>query len=172
MLAVGRVWDEAKQIKLLLDCASEVPVKIAGCAEHPENGNAVLLPSTPNITFCGEQDDAGLQALYSESSIYAATSRYEPFGLAPLEAALSGCTLVANDIPSFRELWGDAAMYFRRNDARSLGDAIGQISANPSLRAEYSRRAYERAREHFTSERMVNEYESLYAGLMARSAVA
>jgi len=37
---------------------------------------------------------------------------YEPFGLAPLEAALSRCAIVANDIPSLREVWGSAAMYF------------------------------------------------------------
>ena len=47
-----------------------------------------------------------MRELLGRAAIYIATSRYEPFGLAPLEAALSRCALVANDIPSLRELWG------------------------------------------------------------------
>ena len=45
--------------------------------------------------------------------MYAATARYEPFGMEVLEAALSRCAIIANDIPSFREIWGDDAIYFR-----------------------------------------------------------
>ena len=64
----------------------------------------------------------------SRASIYAATSRYEPFGMAALEAALSRCALVANDIPSFREVWGEAALYFRANDASSLASLVRRLS--------------------------------------------
>ena len=44
--------------------------------------------------------EAQLRTLYSRASIYAATSRYEAFGMAPLEAAFSRCAIVAHDIPS------------------------------------------------------------------------
>ena len=110
VLAVGRVWDQAKQISLLLARKHTVPITIAGPAEHPDeslNGPAKFSPGE-NFTICGEQDEAQLGALYSTCATYAATSRYEPFGLAPLEAALSKCALILNDIPSFRELWGDS----------------------------------------------------------------
>lgn len=172
VLAAGRIWDEAKQISLLTERAQAVPVKIAGTARHPGNGRAFAVPSNANVTFCGEQDEAGLRSLYSESAMYAATSRYEPFGLAPLEAALSGCALIANDIPTFHELWGDAALYFEHNDAGSLADTIRALSENPGLRVEYGHRARQHARQHFTSARMVLEYEELYSSLTARSAAA
>ena len=45
----------------------------------------------------------------------------------PLEAAFSRCAIVANDIPSFREIWGDDAIYFRTNDAASLAQAIREL---------------------------------------------
>ena len=54
----------------------------------------------------GPLAEEDLLALFQESAIYLCTSRYEPFGLAPLEAALCGCAVVANDIESLREVWG------------------------------------------------------------------
>ena len=44
--------------------------------------------------------EAELMALLARSSIYIATSIYEPFGIAPLEAALCGCAVIANGIPT------------------------------------------------------------------------
>ena len=75
----------------------------------------------------------------SRAAIYIATSKYEPFGLAPLEAALSRCAIVANDIPSLREVWEDAALYFRKDDARSLREALVRLHGDRELRLEYAK---------------------------------
>lgn len=168
ILAVGRLWDEAKQIKLLLARRHRVPITIAGSTEHPDpslNGPIKLNPEQ-NLTLCGELDEAQLHSLYSSSSIYAATSRYEPFGLAPVEAALSRCALIVNDIPTFRELWGDSALHFRTNDPDSLANAVATLAENPPLRHLYADQAYECARARFSSHRMVDEYEDLYKTLV------
>src|SRR5690242_21194480 len=106
----------------------------------------------------GPQTEAQLRQLLSRAAIYVATSRYEPFGLAPLEAALSRCALVANDIPSLREIWGDAALYFNRNDARSLGVAIRSLLADPDLRREYANRALRHAQANYNAARMTDDY--------------
>ena len=45
-----------------------------------------------------------LNDLYLESKIAAFPSRWEGFGIAPMEACLSGCFFVGTDIPSFRAL--------------------------------------------------------------------
>jgi glycosyltransferase involved in cell wall biosynthesis len=113
-----------------------------------------------------------LRMLFARAAIYAATSRYEPFGLAPLEAAMSRCALVANDIPTFHELWGDTAVYFRRNDGADLAEKIRQLAADPALRRAYALRAYRRALQRFTSERMVNEYLQLYCSRVGAEALA
>jgi glycogen synthase len=168
VLAVGRIWDEAKQTKLLLARTHALPVTIAGSAQHPDKGlqSSIQLNSTGTITIRGEQDESQLAALYSTSSIYAATSRYEPFGLAPVEAAFSKCALVANDISSFRELWGNSALYFKRNDPDSLANALRTFAENPPLRRLYAEQAYECARSRFNAIRMVDEYEDLYKTLV------
>lgn len=110
----------------------------------------------------GPQSEEQLKGLFARTAIYAATSRYEPFGLAPLEAALSRCALIASDIPTFREIWGDTALYFRRNDAESLRDQIAFLISDPELRSSYADRVYACASERFNSQRMAEDYLNLY----------
>src|SRR5438309_11136810 len=114
------------------------------------------------VDFKGKLSALQLRHLYGRAGIYAATSRYEPFGLAPLEAALSRCALVANDIPSLREIWGDTALYFQHNDARSLGVAIRSLLADADLRRDYANRALRHAQDSYTAARMTNDYPALY----------
>jgi glycosyltransferase involved in cell wall biosynthesis len=104
--------------------------------------------------------------------MYAATSRYEAFGMAPLEAALSRCAIVANNIPSFREIWGDDAIYFSTNDASGLASAIRELARDRDLCRAYANRAYQRARDRYNHKRMIDEYLQLYRGLPALSRAA
>jgi glycosyltransferase involved in cell wall biosynthesis len=163
------VWDAGKQVSLLLEHDHKIPVWIAGSDKHPDDVIRGVRPAhaaRKNVGFCGYQAHPHLAQLLSRASIYAATSRYEPFGLAPLEAAFSRCALVANDIPPFRELWGDVALYFETNDAKSLAQAIERLRADRQLRLEYGNRAYDLARRRFTAECMVDEYVRLYQSLL------
>jgi glycosyltransferase involved in cell wall biosynthesis len=152
VLAVGRMVDASKQVFLLTQQPYAVPVCIVG-AEH-----TVPMPRSP-------QTEAQLRALYSRASIYAATARYEPLGMAALEAAFSRCAIVANDIPSFREVWGDAALYFRTNNASSLAENIRLLSTDRAMRRAYAELAYSRARERFTTKRMIDDCLQLYRSL-------
>lgn len=174
VLAVGRVWDQAKQVSLLLKRDHSVPICIAGSQEHPDRliGGYAECDARPGVSFCGPQSESQLRTLYARASAYAATSCYEPFGLAPVEAALSRCALIANDIPVFHELWGDAACYFRKNDPQSLGDTIQFLAANPQVRRSYGDRAHRRALEKFTTERMISDYERIYCELVPQEIAA
>lgn len=174
VLAVGRLWDKAKQVSLLLARNLTIPVRIAGSLRGPETNSEPALEtvSAANVRFYGELDQAQLSKLYSESAIYVAASCYEPFGLSPLEAALSRCALVANDMPVFHELWGDSALYFQKNDPDDLAAVIHRFTEQPELRELYATRAYNRARSCFTATRMVAQYEGLYLGLARERSAA
>lgn len=173
-LSVGRIWDSGKQTTLL--CRQDLPldVVIAGCGDHPEPAlrNAVMIAPVPRVRLLGKQSEPQLRQLFGRASIYAATSRYEPFGLAPVEAALSRCALLMNDVPVFRELWGDAAYYFERNRGESLRAGLAQLHQDAALRHSFASRAYERARRLFNSERMVSEYLDMYRVLAAQHITA
>lgn len=174
VLCAGRVWDEGKQISLLLARPQAVPAYVAGPYEHPDKRSSALPAHNEDheVKLLGPQSEEKLRRLYAESAIYAATSRYEPFGLAPVEAALSRCALVANDIPVFRELWGDSAIYFRRNDPDALADAIRLLSDDSDVREDYAQRAWQRARKRFDSLRMVMAYEAIYSQVLCSGVAA
>lgn len=175
VISVGRAWDKGKNVTLLTQAPHTTPVWIVGEERHPDPAfrNA---PSEPDrgrgVRFCGPQNEAQLRQLFSRASIYAATSQYEPFGLAPVEAALSRCAVVANDTPVFRELWGETACYFRHNDAEDLARTIRRLKQDRDLRLTYANLAYRRAKQRFTSDRMVNDYVNLYQTLVPEEVAA
>jgi glycogen synthase len=179
VMTVGRFWDAGKQVFLLTQHEHPLSVCIVGSDQPvpvpriPIRADVKIATEQACVALKGPQTEAQLRMLYSRAAIYAATSRYEPFGMAALEAALSRCAIVANDIPTFREIWGDAALYFRANDAGSLAGVIRDLSADRDLCRSYGNRAYQRARDRFNAKRMIDEYLALYRSLLsAKSAVA
>lgn len=165
VLSVGRLWDGGKQVALLTQQEQTLPVYVVGSEQHPERalgGGDDLRPAGAGVRFQGPRSEGELRQLYSRAALYAATARYEPFGLAPLEAAFSRCALVVNDIPSLREVWGSAACYFRRNDARHLAQTIARLAQDRELRLTYANLAYQRARNRYSAGRMVDDYLRLY----------
>ena len=179
VLAVGRLVDAGKQVFLLTQHAHPVPVCIVGAEQTvavpriPIRADVKVAVAETTVAICGPQTEAQLRALYSRASIFAATARYDPLGMSALEAAFSRCAIVANDVPSFREMWGDTALYFRTNDAASLAASIRLLNDDRVMRRSYAELAYTRARERFTSKRMIEDYLQLYRSLKAvRSAAA
>jgi glycogen synthase len=178
VLCVGRLRDAGKQVFLLTQHAQPLPVCIVGEEQTvplprvPIRADIKLSTDQSSIAIRGPQTESQLRALYSRASIYAATARYDPLGTAPLEAAFSRCAIVANDIPSFREVWGDAALYFQTNNAASLSDALHRLNADRALCRGYAERAYARARERFTTKRMIDDYLQLYRSLVSTETVA
>ena len=130
VLAIGRLWDTGKQVALLTQHTHGLPVCIVGADNPipapplPIRADVRVSTGEHEISVKGAQTESQLRSLYSKSTIFAATSRYEPTGLASIEAAFSRCALVANDTEVYRELWGDAALYFERNNAESLSEVL------------------------------------------------
>lgn len=173
-VSVGRLWDAGKQVSLLLGDDLPIETVLIGSERSPEGAaNTVRSPrQTARLKMQGFSSEAQLRQVFARASMYLATSRYEPFGLAPLEAALSRCAIIANDIPTLREIWGEDAIYFEQNNSRSLIDAIQQLASNSTRRAEYADRALDRARKNFTSQQMADQYLKLYRTLVPAEVAA
>ena len=71
-------------------------------------------------------DDATLVSMYHGSRALLAPSEGEGFGLPLIEAAQYGLSILARDIPIFREVAGSHASYFSGLSARALADAVRQ----------------------------------------------
>jgi glycosyltransferase involved in cell wall biosynthesis len=164
ILSAGRVWDEAKNIAMLSEVAARLkwPVYIAGNHESPFTGTAAI---PENVHFLGQLSQEELQYYMDRASIFVMPAKYEPFGLAILEAAKSGCALVLGNISSLNEIWEDTAMYFDPDDKEQAVNVINRLIKDDRLRAEISSKSSGRAKE-FTIEKMASEYMELYKGLL------
>lgn len=83
-------------------------------------------------------NDEQLRGLYAQAVALVYPSLYEGFGIPLLEAMACGCTVVASDIPSSREVAGDCPVYFDPTSAEDLRGALDkalQQTGNPEQRA-------------------------------------
>jgi len=62
------------------------------------------------------------------SLAYIAPSLSEGFGLPGLEALSAGTLLMAADIPVFKEVYGDSALYFEPAKTDSFSQSFGKSS--------------------------------------------
>jgi glycosyltransferase involved in cell wall biosynthesis len=162
VLTAGRLWDGAKNVGAVCAVASRIswPVFVAGDTQRP-SGETV---ACRNVNYLGVLSASDMADWMRRAAIYALPARYEPFGLSVLEAAMAGCALVLGDIPSLRELWGDAATYIPPDDAPALESALSTLIGDDSLRRRMAARAQARA-QVFTSRRMTDAYVDAYQEL-------
>jgi glycogen synthase len=155
VVALGRFWDEAKNVAALdrIATRSPWPVVVAG----PGTRTGRLAP-------------AEAARLLGRASIFAAPARYEPFGLAALEAAQAGCALLLGDIPSLRQVWADAAVYVPPDDDEAILAALRDLCANEGRRGDLTARAHERA-AMYTPAAMAERMLALYERVLTKSAV-
>lgn len=164
ILCAGRIWDRAKNAELLEQVAPKLdwPVYVVGETKNESEAPATL----SSCYMLGSLTRPKLGQLLARTAIYAAPARYEPFGLAIVEAASSGCALVLGRIDSLLENWSDAACFVDPEDPQELQYTLQALTANRGLRERWAWRARRRAR-HFGVQRMAATYTKLYQQLLA-----
>ena len=126
--AAGRFWDEAKNLSVLAEVARRgVRIRIAG--EGAEGCFEALGPLQP----------VEIAAEMASAAVFVAPPLYEPFGLAVLEAAHSGCALVLADILTLRELWDGVATFVDPRNPAAIADAVDGLLADPAAAAIQAR---------------------------------
>lgn len=162
VLTAGRLWDEAKNVTALASVAGELswPVYVAGESRHPDG----RIVEFDNCRPLGRLAADEVARWMGHAAIYAHPARYEPFGLSVVEAGLSGCALLLGDLPTLREVWGDAAVYVAPDDPVALEEGVSRLIEDAALREDLGRRA--RARAHRLSPSgMAASYRASYADL-------
>jgi glycosyltransferase involved in cell wall biosynthesis len=169
VFTASRLWDEGKNVATL-DAAAprlDVPFQAAGPTHGPNGASAHF----DDLQAIGELSATRLSGVLAARPIYASAALYEPFGLSVLEAAQAGCALVLSEIPTHRELWGDAAIFVPARDDAGFAHAIQQLLDDPDRRRELGRRARLRARS-YSPERMAAGMADIYARLASSRAEA
>jgi glycosyltransferase involved in cell wall biosynthesis len=96
------------------------------------------------LRYLGYVSPAELAALYRGAAVVALPSLYEGFGMPAVEAMVAGAPLVLSDLPVFREVAGDAALYAPAGRPDLWCDRLRQVLGDDALRQDLSRRARER----------------------------
>lgn len=172
VFTAGRLWDEGKNFAAIDRMAARlsVPVLAAGPLQGP-NGAQVEARHAKSL---GRLSDEDIARHLGQQPIFVSTALYEPFGLAVLEAAQTGCALVLSDIPTFRELWEGAALFVDPADANEAADAVEHLVQDPDARAVLGRAARRMAAAYTVeamSEGVLSVYRSVLTGASCQSSL-
>ncbi|MEM2741065.1 MAG: glycosyltransferase [Nitrososphaeria archaeon] len=99
------------------------------------------------IIYAGIVSDAELASLYVAADVFILPSvGLEGFGIVLLEAMAAGKPIIAGNLPSFREVAGDAAIYVDGRDTNSIYSALVRILEDDKLAYQLSLRSYKRSK--------------------------
>lgn len=143
LLTVSRLRrhkNQAAVIEAAARLTRPVRVRLIGRGEEEGALAALARRLRVNCSIETSADDAAVDRAYYEASVAVCPSRFEGFGLTPIEAVASGLPVVASDIPPHREFVGNAARLVPADDVPALAAAIGAAldapPADPSLIAD------------------------------------
>lgn len=149
-------------------------VEIAG--EGPERpalqDEARRLGLEDRVTFLGWQTD--ISPALARWDVLVQPSLDEGFGLAALEAMAAGLPVVATRVGGLPEVVdeGSTGLLVPPADPASLAAALERLLRHPDLGSAMGAAGRERARAHFSVERMVAATSEVYASLTARASAA
>jgi len=144
VLTAGRLWDEGKGIAVMDGAAAmmkAIPVRAAGAVRGPNDAGIRL----ERVQALGTLDAAQMAKVMAQARVFASAARYEPFGLAVLEAAQASLPLVLSDIPTFRELWDGAAIFLPPTDTAAWADALSTLHEQTEICRRWGMKARARA---------------------------
>lgn len=161
IFSMGRLWDEAKNIRLLTEAADKINagIYIAGDKEN-------IFSDAENITFLGKLSRNEIFQWLKRSSIYVLPIKYESFGLSFLEAASQKCALIGGNIPTLHEIWGDSMIYVDPENAIQLAEQCNSLLSDINLRNELAEKAFEKSTDYHP-QRKQEQYLNLYRNLIS-----
>jgi glycosyltransferase involved in cell wall biosynthesis len=110
-------------------------------SQHPAVRQAVIKSRVEHLVrFLGFVPFDTLRCFYESASAFVFPSRYEGFGLPPLEAMACGTPVVTSNVSSLPEVVGDAAVLVNPENVFDIARGIREALLDEPLRAELIRR--------------------------------
>lgn len=121
----------------------------------------------PGRVLHASGDDSRLAGHYRHAALFVFPSRYEGFGLPPLEAMAHDCPVVCSDAASLPEVVGDAAQLFAAGDVEALRAAMEAVLGSPELAARLRRQGREQA-AGFSWDACARQTRAVYASVLGQ----
>ena len=168
-LCVGTV-EERKDLATAIRALAQVPelrlVSVGPFTAYAGEARSIAAAKgvTDRVELRGYVDEASLRDLYARAALLAFPSRYEGFGLPPLQALACGLPVAAARIEVTEEVLGNCAWYAPAGDDAALASAFARILAGG---AEVARRVDEgrRLARLFTWSKVADRLCTLYGTL-------
>jgi glycosyltransferase involved in cell wall biosynthesis len=116
----------------------------------------------PNMQVSGRLDETSMARQYQQCHALITPSRYEGFGYTALEAMACGRPVIATNNTALPEVVGDTGLLCDVDSVDQFVDATRHLRNNPDEARRLGIAARERAVEHFSEEKMIEQYVSLY----------
>ncbi len=132
-----------KNFKWIIEVAKRNPDKefvIAGGKNLQAWKEDIETHDIPNVTFTGYVSDGENKALMQNCKAFLFPSKYEGFGIPPLEALACGAPIIISNATCLPEIYEDCAHYFDPNDYNvNLDELLKENVASPKkLLEKYS----------------------------------
>jgi glycosyltransferase involved in cell wall biosynthesis len=118
------------------------------------------------LPFEFHPDDAAIRRAYSASTVFLYPSRYEGFGLPPLEAMACGCPVVTTATGAIGEYCSDRqnALIVRTGDVDAMVDRLAEIIEDPALQAQLAAAGQQTAKRY-----LVDRVAPMFAAALERA---
>jgi glycosyltransferase involved in cell wall biosynthesis len=131
-------------------------------SQYPAVRQAVIKSRVEQtVRFLGFVPFDTLRCFYEYASGFVFPSRYEGFGLPPLEAMACGTPVVTSNVSSLPEVVGDAAVLVNPENVFDIARGISDVLLDEALREKLIRRGREQA-ARFSWERTAREVLEIY----------
>jgi glycosyltransferase involved in cell wall biosynthesis len=152
LLYVGSVYPH-KNIERLIEAVKILKINLViVCARNVFwerlKSKVQKMNAEPLVNLVGFIPDSELGFLYREASAYVFPSLSEGFGLPGLEAMAQKVPVLASDIPVFREIYQNAAVYFDPLDTKDIADKIKLVLGDKKLQEELINLGFELSKSY------------------------
>ncbi|MCL2825502.1 MAG: glycogen synthase, partial [Polyangiaceae bacterium] len=175
ILFVGRT-SRQKGMTYLIEAMEMVDpgVRLVCCTSAPdtkeiEDEIAAMIAKQPRVLWINSllREEQYVE-LYSNATVFACPSVYEPFGIINLEAMACCTPVVASRVGGILETVVDGGTGFlvEPANARALADGINALLRNPELAREMGANGRRRVETHFSWSYIAEQTEALYRELV------
>ena len=171
LLFVSRLEPENnahRVIRAYRESGLEMPLVVVGDAPYnrPYIEGLRRLASGTNVLLPGAIYGRGYRELLSHCRCYVYGGEIGGIHPGLLEAMGAGCLVLVNDIPENREAVADAGLFYPFNQEDRLARLMDRVCRTPEAYSDLRRAAQERVRHRFDWERITDQYEELFSGLL------
>lgn len=118
-----------------------------------------------NVKLLGYQEAGELAKLFGTASAYVFPSLAEGFGIPGLNAMAAGLPVAASNIPTLKEVYGDAALYFDPKDSGDIAEKINKILADEKFKLDLIKKGQKQVKK-YSWRRMAEETLKVYESIL------